>query len=272
MHKAVVNEPLSFHVTFLLGKEFALPEGKSSVDVLRMPLLASSGITSTAETPESPRRLVRMNSQLTGVKVQNLTGTRLELWTKKFKSSLAPNEDIESAWQERLVIVTDKRIFIITRKQDVVQSTGHTAKSLEFEIVDSIPMEEIISIELDCEPGMSELDAPPTPPRAPSFLSLKLMQAATFLLNSRPAEEDAATAAASGDTPRTEPRRAPSGGSRGSRRPPASEDYCEPILRIATEPGGFNHGQSYYFLLRKQARRSAPSPRRALRKAILDPN
>jgi hypothetical protein len=35
-HPADTNEPVSFHLAFLLGNDHTLPENKSSVDVLRM--------------------------------------------------------------------------------------------------------------------------------------------------------------------------------------------------------------------------------------------
>ena len=35
-------------------------------------------------------------------------------------------------------------------------------------------------------------------------------------------------------------------------RPNSSKNFCEQILSISTAPAGFNHGQTYHFLLRKQ--------------------
>ena len=265
VHKAAVyNEPLSFHVTLLLGKDFVLPADMSSVDILRMPLgaIPASALTAQATVSlESPRRLLRKNSQMPSGKNQNFTGTRIEMWTKKFKSSSSIfNESMDSAWQERLVIVTDKRIFIVTKKQDVQGTIGHGSETPNLEIVDSIPLEEITSIGLDGEPGMSEADVPPAPPapRSSSFLSLNIFHAASSFIHARPAEPDPLSRAGSrlddgwSTARRTDSR--PRDAAPEPGRPPASEDYCEPILRIATEPGGFNHGQTYHFLLRKQAR------------------
>jgi hypothetical protein len=246
--KAIVNEPLSFHVTFLLGREFVLPAGVSSVDVLRKPLLPHVKSEPSSEAFESSRRITRSNSQLSGnstAKVPNLTGTKLELWTKKFKSSQSSNEDIESAWQERLVIVTEKRIFLITKKQNSVSNqrahdsplpTPRTPKKVEYEIVDSIPMEEIISIELGVDPAMIVSDPEPLPSsHHPNSFSRNLLEGATSLLKrSRPTDQlsDDIDAPANADADAgPSPRRAgaQSTGSRQSLPAGAGEDYCEQV-------------------------------------------
>jgi hypothetical protein len=250
--KTIVNEPLSFHVTFLLGREFVLPVGVSSVDVLRKPLLPHIKSEPSSEAFEGSRRLASSNSQIPGTstaKVSNLTGTKLELWTKKFKSSQTSNQEIQSAWQERLIIVTEKRIFLITKKESTVSNqrahenpvtTQRTPKKVEYEIVDSIPMEEIVSIELNVDPAMIVSDPEPLPSmrRTNTISSRNLLESATSLLKRRrstaqlsdaidaPANADAGT----GPNPlRADARRGSGIGLRQALPAGAGEDYCEQV-------------------------------------------
>jgi hypothetical protein len=249
-HKSIVNEPLSFHVTFLLGRDFVLPAGCSSVDVLRKPLLPHIKSEPSSEAFDGPRGLTRANSHASGnitAKVSNLTGTKLELWTKKFKNSLSPNEDIESAWQERLVIITEKRIFLITKKQstlsnqrahDSAVTMQRTSKKVEYEIVDSIPMEEIVTID-DVDPAKIVSDPEPssTVHHANSFFSRNLLETATSLRkrnNNRPTTQpsDGTDAHANADVDAgTNSRRADARntGSRQALPAGAGEDYCEQV-------------------------------------------
>jgi hypothetical protein len=252
IHKTMVNEPLSFHVTFLLGKDFVLPAGLSSVDVLRIPLIPHISAESTTNTEtENARRILRTNSQspsiITG-KAQNLTSTKLELWTKKFRNSQSQG-DVESAWQERLLIVTEKRFFIVTQKQNA--AVDQSSNVPEYEIVDSIPMEEIVSIKLS-DSGLSDPDSPSPLNKRPSIFSLSIIEkASSFLQSNRRSQTDYDSEGAPSDTAL---RLAASNGWRESVHAAAGNKYCQKVLRIATEPGGFNHGQPYLFLLRKQDR------------------
>jgi hypothetical protein len=248
--KSIANEPLSFHVTFLLGRDFVLPAGLSSVDVLRKPLYPHIKSEPSSEAFEGYRRLMRSNSQAppgnSTAKVPNLTGTKLELWTKKFKSSQSSNEDnMESAWQERLVIVTEKRIFLITEKQNTVSDqrahdspvpTQRTSKKVEYEIVESIPMEEIISIELD-DPAMivSDPESIPTMHHTNSFFSRNIIRSASSLLKRNrsttqlPDAKDASVHADAGTGPSPRRAGARSTGSRQALPAGAGEDYCEQV-------------------------------------------
>ncbi len=178
-----------------------------------------------------------------------MTSTKLELWTKKFRSSQLPG-DVESAWQERLLIVAEKRLFIVTKKQNAVVDQSSTAP--EYEIVDSIPMEEIVSIKLR-DSDLIDPDSPSSLNKSHSIFSLDIIDKASSLLKSN-RTTSLPVNGSKGAPPDTAQRLAASKGWRESVHAAAGDDYCQQVLRIATEPGGFNHGQPYFFLLRKQDR------------------
>jgi hypothetical protein len=219
----VAKEPVSFHLAFILGSEYALPEGCDSVDILRQPL------TSMADEGKSQK--------------ENLTGTKMEFWTKKFNNQCLASHDaneFKEAWQDRLIVITEQRIFILTEKaiannKDFRQrhsfTTSNSASKLEFdfirstgkaclEIVDSIPMEEITSISLDMDnnPGMWDPDPTDTEKRS-SQTDLRATERSLRQL--RPGLSD-------------------------------QDQPNEPMLRILTKPSKFNRGEPYYFLLREQ--------------------
>ena len=147
---------MHLYLAFLLGNDYTLPENKSSVDVLRMPFfsaMSNEGLTETA--PTSRTFMSFLGANFFKNKMSNLTGTKTEFWTKKFsRGQFSASED--KAWQGRLVIVTERRIFIVTQKKlgdgsvtAASQPTGlvhHSARSVDLEILDSIPVEEITSI------------------------------------------------------------------------------------------------------------------------------
>ena len=221
--KAGTGEPVSFHLAFVLGNDYVLPEGSDSVDILRMPLMANEGKHSR----------------------ENLAGTKMEFWTKKFNTSYLSFYDTnrhDKAWQDRLLVITEKRIFIIPEKaitnegeqqQECPSPASHCsnkgAKSFgpaSMEIVDSIPMEEVLSVTIDMEsnPGMWSHE------KADSFrhshlnlheIERNLQEIERSLWQSRPnvSEED---------------------------------DSCDPVLRILTKPSKFNRGEPCYFLRGKQ--------------------
>jgi hypothetical protein len=281
--KSIANEPLSFHVTFLLGRDFVLPAGLSSVDVLRKPLYPNIKSEPSSEAFEGYRRLMRSNSQAppgnSTTKVQNLTGTKLELWTKKFKCSQSSNEDnMESAWQERLVIVTEKRIFLITEKQNTVSNqrahdspvpTQRTSKKVEYEIVESIPMEEIISIELD-DPAMivPDPESISTMHHTNSFFSSNIIRSASSLLKRNrsttllPDAKDASVHADAGTGPSPRRAGARSTVSRQSLPAGAGEDYCEQVrLRrgVRDRAAGAAGAAGWFGLLNRGGLRLEPS-------------
>jgi hypothetical protein len=228
----VGKEPMSFHLAFILGSDYILPDGSDSVDVLRLPL------TTVSDEGKSSK--------------ENLTDTKMEFWTKKFTStsqSSHSQHECEKAWQDRLLVITEKRIFILTEKEvtnnrikkrksftlspnlssvnmdsSVSRSSNmdingvRSTVSVCLEIVDSIPMEEIISVSLDMDsnPGMWDYDS-----------------------------RDADRRNSQSDLLATER-------SLRQSRPKTDEDSSEPMLRILTKPNKFNCGEPYYFLLPKQ--------------------
>ena len=197
-------ESMSFHLGFVLGDEFVLPEGCDSVDVLRLPLM---GKTSTG----------------------NPAKTKMEFWTKKFNLSEEASAQ-DKAWQSRLLVITEKRIFIVSEKaidgdsqrQILPRSKSLNNKSSAMEIVDSIPMEEIASISLDLatNPGTWGDEAVVDSGRASaSFRGNKIQQHTIAEQNLRLS---------------------------------SSPEPMAPILRILTKPSKFNRGEPYYFLLCQQ--------------------
>jgi hypothetical protein len=256
----------------MLGNDYVLPEGKNSVDVLRMPFSSSVANELSSKSSES-FRFFPIKSQLFTSKSPNLTGTKIEFWSKKFNYSQSSINDFEKVWQDRLIIITEKRLFIVTKKQPNQndENKGPPSNSQGFdsgndqrgpnadlEIVDSIPLEEIVSIRLESEPCYLD-DGEPRD--NVSFISRGLRRTATILSRldrsrrdeSKPtAEEDNRTDLQSFE--RNLWRSIPHGIRSGQQneRPAAPGGFCEPILRIATQPSGFNCGQSYYFLLRQQ--------------------
>jgi hypothetical protein len=215
------GEPVSFHLAFILGNDFALPEGTNSVEVLRTPF----AVHSDGRPPK-----------------ENLTGTKMEFWTKKFNRASVPlyvTAEQEVAWQDRLLVITDKRIFICTEKH-IVKDGGKHQKSrptalhannerakdsnssvASMEIVDSIPLEEItsVSIDMDSTPGVWTNEMLHGGKHANPQLELQETEKSLLRFRPKSAERDG---------------------------------LCEPILRILTKPNEFNRGEPYYFLLRQQ--------------------
>jgi hypothetical protein len=261
-----VKEPVSFHLAFLLGNDYVLPDGKSSVDVLRMPFHAEVSDEESPNPSETQYRFFRIDGHLFS-KTSNLTATKMEFWTKKFTTTQAASDNFENAWQDRLVIITEKRIFIVTAKrlkhEGESGSKGwlHTADSQSFdtsylsdnqtglEIVDSIPMEEVVSVTLEGGQGVWENEkrrAHRNPVVRCFSRTVALLSDPRFCpASAAPADED-------GRQPELhaspqELRRTFSSAAEGE-----DEAHCEPMLRITTKRSGFNRGQEYYFLLRKQ--------------------
>jgi hypothetical protein len=249
-HKS--GEPVSFHLEFVLGKDFVLPEGSDSVGILRSPFVHNDGKLSK----------------------ENLTGTKMEFWTTKFNSSTTEYDTNgnDKLWQDRLLLITEKRIFIVTEKATVKKgetvprakqaSFGNekdhadSASGFNMEIVDSIPMEEILSITLDMEshPGTWSNDGMNSSRRKSlSFIQEIKTELQEIEHNLRKCRPESNTLPFHAPT-----RAAPSARtSRSLERSSTSRDNferneLEPVLRILTKPGYFNRGEPYYFLLRKQ--------------------
>jgi hypothetical protein len=296
-HTANMSEPVSFHLAFLVGNNYVLPDGKNSVDVLRMPFLSSVRNEECPETALNSRSkfISYFDGNLFSSKTSNLTGTKMEFWAKKYTSTQSASDDVEKAWQDRLLIVTDKRIFIITMKKTVdhKELTGQSSRSasddqtkralsrissqVDLEIVDSIPVEEITSIRLETKPGVWDADSDsepssclrsaasllprvrardsgdPVPPPSPSnslFAAEQQASDRSLRRGEQQPSERGLRRAFTFRQPSTGAISLPA--SRGQPVPVTLDGHCEPILRIATKPGGFNRGQPYYFLLRQQ--------------------
>jgi hypothetical protein len=88
------KEPLSFHLTFLLGGDFELPEGKTPVDVLRMPFNSSVDTVEGAGSSPSVKCFGIDRQMFSGIST-NPTGTKMQLWTKKFNTSNSKCNEFE---------------------------------------------------------------------------------------------------------------------------------------------------------------------------------
>jgi hypothetical protein len=209
---------MSFHLAFILGSNFVLPDGSDSVDMLRTPF------ASVAEEAKSSK--------------ENLTETKMEFWVKKFNKLSQSENESDKAWQDRLLVVTEKRIFILTEKAIIkskikkrqsftpsLNASPVRTKSISptipasvcLEIVDSIPMEEIISVSLDMDSNPGVWDNPTDTERRTSQ--------SDFVATERSLRQ---------------------------LRPKSTDNAREPVLRIMTKPSKFNRGEPYYFLLRQQ--------------------
>ncbi len=258
-----VKEPVSFHLALLLGNEYVLPIGKNSVDVLRTPFQRAAMDGAQGPSSDSPAFRRNFSSiQINQPKSPNLTGTRLELWAKKYVSSQCDSEDFDKAWQDRLLIATEKRIFIVTRKklntkleaEGLLKGRNKTddfgcmdrhGSPFDLEIVDSIPTNEIASISLDDD----NAEKPKEVQTMQSSIARSFRHTAT-ILNILPANSNKDSRKARPEAPELCLNRFFESGSPSI--PSARENFCEQILSITTAPAGFNHGQTYHFLLRKQ--------------------
>jgi hypothetical protein len=270
------GEPVSFHLALLLGGDFELPDGKTSVDVLRSPFTSNANAEESAGLSQSSK-CFGINHKLFRGKATNPAGTKMQLWTKKFNTSNSKCNEFDKAWQDRLLIVAEKRIFIVTRKLntacdhtfrhsiDSVDRAGGSPGSpgnADLEIVDSIPVEEIASISIEGTPGEWDGDKPKTDA---SFLVKTVRRAASVITSiDRRSKRDNVCPAT--EEERTAERLAMERQLLRNSIPSHLDGFCEPILRISTRPEGFNRGQSYYFLLRAQdfpcLDESAPVPLR----------
>ena len=251
------GEPVSFHLAYVLGNDFVLPEGKNSVDVLRSPFLSSLSDDSSTPTQQQRGSCFNINTGIFNRKSSNPVATKLEFWTKKFNSAQSASHDFEKTWQDRLIVVAEKRLFIITTK---IANKADVASS-DLEIVDSIPMEDIHSISLESDEGNwgdESAASPATPPSQFLTRTASIITSIKRKYRARPDDKETAEQDRKANQQATERnlrqsfRGAPS--STLGRLPCASHhnDYCDSILRIETVPEGFNRGHTYYFLVRKQ--------------------
>ena len=264
------SEPVSFHLTFLVGTEYTLPEGKNSVHILRAPFFEADVDDSPFRGTDFSSRLCCIGRSIFSGSSSNITGTRMEFWTKKFNAGSTAAPDFENTWQDRLIIVTEKRVFIVTRK--LTNNKGdmrpmslrptafqEMEKSSNMEIVDSIPMEEISSVVLDDDTVLwseedhlqSELTDGAEEDKYNGSLSRYLLSASS-LWKSTGSISDNATRKVSGLLSVRGLRESLAG---TAARRARAELFCPSVLRISTIAAGFNHGQDYYFLVRKDGHR-----------------
>ncbi len=265
------HEPLSFHLQLLVGNEFVLPEGKNSVGLLRWPIQRYHDQKAVSDCPENPVKPAdKLKSNLSLLKNRaifesnpsNITGTKFEMWTKKFNNKSQNEGNNDKIWQERLLIVTEKRLFIITKKVQeknrrgsgvsetlVPENNMEKVQDKDLEIVDSIPMEEIISVEVGSESTPWSND-PALEKSTSSIFPLQLHKlfhkSANQLLEGD--SEDLAAKKIRDATEQIEMK------VRSPLLPELErEQYCDGILRIRTKLVGFNRGNPYYFMLKKDA-------------------
>jgi hypothetical protein len=161
------------------------------------------------------------SSMLFSTSRDNPAGVTMEVWVDKLKIT-KEMETLE--WQTRLLIITTKRIFIIIQSNEDL-----------LEIVDSIPLQEITSIQI-----LSSGDSPQTPKGrqsldSPDRSSARINQMPTVLGdddNNSQIFED-----------RLDNLLSPSSYGDGQ------------VLKVTTSPGGFNGGQPFYFTRARDIRR-----------------
>jgi hypothetical protein len=206
---------VSFHLEQLLGKTFKLPNNVGSVDFL----LTSPFDQSSEGTNIKSSRLALDPS------AGNLAGVTLKVWVDMLNIQ---NEGNLLEWDSKILVVTSKRLFIINR------TTFNC-----FEIGDSIPIQEIQSVDIVKDifrrdrsnlcrlSRLCNLWKPGTPPRT------------NFNCSS-----DALYAGHNADCETS--KRALTDKYEALLLNAGATKMC---LRITTAPGGFNDGQPYYFKL-----------------------
>jgi hypothetical protein len=200
----------------------------------------------------------------------NITGTKFEVWVKKFCNKSLKVED--SSWQDKLLVVTEKRIFILSQKETKKARYGSTASfteepQSELEIADSIPMEEIMTAQIEEEKdGKWEENCSEFMPS--SFWERVHERIDTFYSRWFEHPEENANSQDSDKQQRKddlekiqEMLRLGIG--------EESQNCCDRILRIITHPTGFNRGIAFYFLVKKDPI-SAVKSRMDLENAVLE--
>ncbi len=194
----------------------------------------------------------------------NITHTKMEIWIQVFNSKYSEHET-GKRWNERLLIVTEKRMFI-ARKTSGFKSSDETLGT-HLEIVDSIPMKEVESVQLELDAQGTWDDGGGKPSANSAHAAFASISKAASRLAERIAPSDAAGSRAGSVRnllPTGADLLAGGGGGGGDggggggvgkalreRLPGDAGDYSGRLLRIATKAGGFNHGQCYYMMLRR---------------------
>ncbi len=237
------NEPVSFHLGQLLGNNFKLPTGMSSADVLRSPFKNKkdqSAFRSSDEITEPPKKTVKnvktlksRAAKLLRNKQFNPAGVTMEMWVKKLK---VKNDKGKIEWQPRLLVVSNKRLFILMKKDE----------TSVLDIVDSIPMQEIESVS---KVGADELQ------RRTSSRRLSVHSFTDKTIRSI----DSLRSTLRNWIPKAKLKTNSDFDSLKEKSEVLQKKYDElltadgvdsassGILRITTKHGGFNEGQPYYF-------------------------
>ncbi len=152
----------------------------------------------------------------------------MEVWVKKLKIK---NDKGKLEWQKRLLVISQKRLFIVMEKPGTEC----------LEIVDSIPLQEITSVDILSQKKIQKVDT----------RSFSIDMSTSFTL----VEEWAQTAAGGRKSPQLNALEESPDAKDKNRK---LQDYYDTlltlnapgqggVLRITTLPDGFNDGQPYYF-------------------------
>jgi len=126
----------------MLGRNFAIPKGESSVGFLRNPLIFP----------------------ISDPKLDNVTKTRMEIWAKKCCKVENATGSAGTEWQSKLLVVTEKRLFIVASESNRKKDDYTQAFNDRLLIYNSIPLEDITSISfigpqgaIKCERGIGAI-------------------------------------------------------------------------------------------------------------------
>ncbi len=117
------EQKVSFHLEQMLGKDFKLPDNVGSVDfLLTLPFdqISDGAITKSRRRPLAPS-------------AGNQACVTMKMWVEMLK---VQSEGNFLEWDSKILVLTSKRLFILNRM------TFNC-----FEIGDSIPMQEIQSVD-----------------------------------------------------------------------------------------------------------------------------
>jgi hypothetical protein len=237
----------SFHLQLHLGEDVSLPKGQTSIGLLRSPLLVGSN--QSAEAPEETAKSHKRKKSL-----DNLIGTRFEVWAQKFNNKWEQNQ--APKWQERLLIVTERRIFLASKevaKSNNERSGSNQPSDKDLEIVDSIPMEEIISVELNDGSQKWTPVFVKKPPSLKKTMQEWFQNAAEFLnlnIKFKQMKNEQLIDDARGMVESTEHNLS---SEEIILQLTNEEKYFGSLIRVVTDPEGFNRGYPFYFSVKKNS-------------------
>jgi hypothetical protein len=236
------KDPVSFHLQLQLTPDFE-HEGMNSVAFLRLPLKRPKPDTASSSSDHKKGQEGKADKSKI-VQMEKSAGTRFEVLIKRYvsrepkESSREPNESSTVKFSPQLLIATEKRLFMVSKKERQPDQKDHDgwADSKLLEIVDSIPLEEVLTIRKHDEPD-------PDPPTDFLQKCFKSTAGCMFERNEVNSREDAVKTA-------------------GNRKEweEKLESQIEEInatdfkgyLKITTKRDGFNRGASYYFIFDEQ--------------------